>query len=93
MEKIFVLDKKYFVLNKIILSRTNLILSWTKNILSGQMDGALVLNTNDWKSLITKERKDSSDGKAKKYSQCLPRVCYPQKNGFVRHSVAVVSLL
>ena len=46
MDKIFVLDKKYFVLNKIILSRANLILSWTKNVLSRQMDRALVFNHN-----------------------------------------------
>ena len=43
MDKIFVLDKKYFVLDKTILSGTNLILSRTKNILSGQMDRALVV--------------------------------------------------
>ena len=44
MNKIFVLDKIYFVPDKSILSRTNLILFQTKNILSGQMDRALLLH-------------------------------------------------
>ena len=42
MDKIFVLDKKYFVIDKINLSWTYLILSWGKNILSRQMDRAIV---------------------------------------------------
>ena len=44
IDKIYVVEKKYFVLDKNILSRTILILFWNKNILSGQMDGAIVSN-------------------------------------------------